>query len=285
MMRTQHASTEPVPVTGPSVRRRAKRLVISGPALALLAGCTPVPQAAPAPRPIDVAADPSEYRAFLQGGSAELRGQAFLTTRGGEVRVAAGRLVTLDLATNYAREWFRRFGADAARFDALPPDTTFVRARKTTTANAEGRFRFSGLAPGDYIVRTTVTWEAGVSSSLQGGVVAALVSVKEGQADEVVLNQVYSPDAAAALGVRILTEDQLSRPHRVVGRAVGVSCQVGLVDSPPTEAAARVDIAVNAARQNADAVTRIVCTRHGMSLRPNCTARIVCEGDAIAWDS
>jgi len=233
---------------------------------------------------MDVVADAAEYRAFLQGGAAELRGQAFLTTRGGEVRVAAGRVVTLDPATTYAREWFRRFGADVARFDAVPPDTTFIKARKTTTANAEGRFRFSGLAPGDYIVRTTVTWEVG--SEMQGGVVAALVSVKEGQTEEVVLNQVYSPNAAAALGVRIVTEDQLaSRAHRVLGRVSGVSCQIGLVDPAPTEAAAHVDLLVNAARQNADAVARIACTRHGMSLRPNCTARIVCEGDAVAWGS
>lgn len=263
------------------------RLTVACSVLALATSCTPVaPAAAPSPRPIGVVADTTEYRAFLQSGSGELRGQAFLTTRGGDVKLAAGRLVTLDPATAYAREWFRRFGADAERFDAVPPDPVFVRARKTTTANAEGRFRFSGLAPGDYIVRTIVTWEAGGYAGAQGGVVAALVSVKEGQTDEVVLNQVYTPNMAAALGVTVATEGELaSRQHRVLGRATGVDCQVGILQPAPTEDVARGELLLNAARQNADAVARVNCTRHGMSLRPNCTARIVCEGDAIAWGS
>jgi hypothetical protein len=36
-------------------------------------------------------------------GQLERRGQAFLTTEAGNVKVAAGRLVTLDPATTYAR--------------------------------------------------------------------------------------------------------------------------------------------------------------------------------------
>ena len=111
----------------------------------------------PVPRPLRGPADRSEYAAFDEDGSLELRGQAFLTTRGGEVRVGAGRLVTLDPSTTYSREWFGRFGGDVDEFRALPADPSFGAARRTTTANAEGRFTFSRLVPGTYLLRTTVT--------------------------------------------------------------------------------------------------------------------------------
>ena len=56
---------------------------------------------------LDVGGAPAEeYEAFAGVVQLELRGQAFLTTEAGNVKVAVGRLVTLDPATTYARAWF-----------------------------------------------------------------------------------------------------------------------------------------------------------------------------------
>lgn len=200
---------------------------------------------------------------------------------------AAGRTVTLDPATPYANEWFARFGAIPSRFDELPADPLFQAARKTTTADADGRFRFTNLAPGNYLVRTLVTWETGdPSTPPQGGVVATVVSVPGPTTASLILNQVAQPDFAAAFGIRLLEEDELAgRAHQVSGPVSGTSCQVGLIEPLPTEEAARRDLVINAARAQVDAVARITCRKHGMSLKPNCSSRIVCEGDGLTWGS
>ena len=204
----------------------------------VLVGCASAPP--PVPRPLRGPGDASEYAAFEGDGSLELRGQAFLTTRGGDVRVGAGRLVTLDPSTTYSREWFRRFGGDAEEFGILPPDRRFAAARRTTTADAEGRFTFSRLVPGTYVLRTTVTWETGRLP--QGGVVARVVRVAEGENEEVILNQVYTTGYAATLGVPIVGEAELSaRRFRVISEVTGGSCRSGLIGPDPTEAAAGLE--------------------------------------------
>lgn len=248
--------------------------------------CT-LPQPLVQPRPLSVQGRPEEYVAFLQGGAGEIAGQAFLTTVGGDVKLAAGRLVTLDPATPVAREWFRRFGASVDGFAAPPPDSLVIRARRTTTANAEGRFRFTNLAPGSYIVRTVVSWMVpGTINPMQGGVVAKLVEVQGTAPIEVVVNDVYTPDKTAMLGVELISDELLAaRSFTVVGKAVGGSCQVGLFDPKPTESAAKADALKKAAQLGADGVGRFTCTKYGVSFRPNCTARIMCEGDAIRWTS
>lgn len=251
--------------------------------IAVLGGCAQTSLSAPVLRPMDSRVDPTEYAAFEVEGASEIQGQAFLTTRGGDVKVAAGRLVTLDPATSYAKEWFRRFGADVSTFDATPPAPAFQEARRITTADADGRFRFTGLPPGEYLVRTTVTWETGNRfDGLQGGVVAKLVRVGSSGRVEPILNEVYSPDVAAMLGVEIIPRDRLIGRDFVVLREVeGLDCQVGMIEQAPTEEDAQRELVLNAARAGGNAVTDVVCEPRGLSLIPNCTRRVVCVGNAI----
>lgn len=249
----------------------------------ILTSCAPATESI-APRPLAVPADSAEYARY-SAGTHQLEGQAFLTTRGGDVKVAAGRTVTLDPATRYAREWFRRFGATSLE-STSGLDPLFIGARRTTVADAEGRFRFSGLTAGDYIVRTQVTWETGAAyTPAQGGIVGKLVTLPRDGGSPLVLNEMLTRDLAAALGVEIVDGAALAaRPHRVVQAAVeGTDCQSAALAPRPTEGAARADLVVNAARLGADAVGNVVCTTHGLNLRRNCVAWIQCIGDAVAW--
>jgi len=249
----------------------------------LYAGCATGGGPPPVVRPLPGPVEPGVYARFAGSGEAELSGQAFLTTRGGEVRVAAGRLVTLDPATDYALEWFRRFGGNADDFTALPPDPGFAGARRTTVADAEGRFGFASLPAGTYIVRTAVTWETGSYDDLQGGVVADIVTLDGAESRQVVLSEVYETSYAASLGVPVLTDGDLAaRPYVVIAELSGESCRAGLIGPDPDERAARDDLVIRAARYpEVDAVGRVACRSGGMSL--SCTSRIICDGIAIQW--
>ena len=159
--------------------------------VALLVGCASA-NPTPGPQPRAVVA---EYEPYLMGGTAVLEGSAVIPVRNGEVwmegmrrnagggeelKTAAGRLVTLDPATPSAIAWLRERGLKHERFADMPNDTLFRLARRTTTAGEGGTFRFAGLAPGRYIVRTTITWEvpkSGYHNETRGGVVAAVVTV------------------------------------------------------------------------------------------------------------
>jgi len=169
-----------------------KRLMALIPLLVIGACVTP-----PAPlAPLRFSGPPSTtaYAAYLAPGTATLKGQAFLTTRGGQVRTAAGREVTLDPATQFSMEWFTQRGTDLGTFLQDPPDTTglFRRARRMVTADGDGRFEFDSLPPGAYLVRTVVTWDAPdpVWGTLtrQGGVVWKHVDVARGATVAVIVN-------------------------------------------------------------------------------------------------
>ena len=253
-------------------------------AVAVVACAPPTPPVAV--RPLVGAGDAAEYARFRVPGRLILSGQAFLTTRGGDVKVAAGRTVTLDPATTYAKEWFRRLGAGATNFDSPPPDSLFVLTRRSTTADAQGRFRFASLVPGDYLVRTTVTWETGAAySGLQGGVVASFVSVRDSGVTEVILNQVITQVEALAAGIVVLNGGrQASRPVQSLGPVQGTSCRASESGPEPTESAAIADLALAAARLDADAVRVSSCRQVGPVLLVSCFARVVCDGEALRWN-
>jgi hypothetical protein len=156
----------------------------------LLSGCVPMvpPPQLPLWRPVSDAAE-AEYQPYLGGGTGTVTGQAFLTQRGGGVVKAAGRGVTLDPATSVGNEWWGKAGKFWVQRTLTPPSPGFTKARREVVADADGKFKFSGLAAGKYYVRTEVTWEIGGHNPTQGGLVGKLLEVREGQTTEVILNQ------------------------------------------------------------------------------------------------
>jgi hypothetical protein len=253
-----------------------------------LLGCAPtaaLPPAPPQPMQISIAATDADYSPFALPGAAGLTGQAFLTTRGGDVKVAAGRTVTLDPATPYARSWFAKYGGDLDRADELPPNPAFQHARRSTVADAQGKFHFENLAPGSYIVRTAVTWETGAAySGVQGGVVAAVVDIPDGKTSEVILNTRIIPVGSVAARPPLVTREEIgSRSYTKVKTISGISCNMNGGQSISVDAA-RDDLASNAAQLKADAVTNVVCKGGGFSLTKNCMQYFQCTGDAITWN-
>jgi len=184
----------------PSSRRRTSILLAAAAALSacnftvrqdpktLMAGGLPaVPSEEPIiPNPV-VVGDPAEYAPFLAGGDAVVEGQAFMKTRAGDVKLAAGNLVILDPVTTHARMWWALRGSSQTYFELPTPDSLFVRARRRTIADAQGHFRFRALAPGWYYVRSIVTWYAG--TEMQGGVIGDSVLASRGATVELILTR------------------------------------------------------------------------------------------------
>lgn len=166
---------------------------------------SPAANAAAAPASGALAAD---YYPYSKPGTATIDGQAFVIVRGGDVlldthgylttlsdnaRTASGRDVTLDPATPFAMDWYMKAGTSLRRFENAPKDPTFRAARRTTVADESGRFKFTGLAPGRYIVRTTITWQTPRDSyrmMTQGGVASAVFDLADGEQKTVLIRQV-----------------------------------------------------------------------------------------------
>ena len=173
------------------------------------AGNAPTPasgeQSAASGPAASVAAD---YYPYSKPGNGVIDGQAFVVVRGGDVlvddlgylttisdnaRTASSNDVTLDPATPFAMDWYMKSGTSLRRFNNVPKDAKFRAARKTTIADEGGRFKFEGLPPGRYIIRTTITWETPRDSyrmMRQGGVASAVVELVENETKKVIIRQV-----------------------------------------------------------------------------------------------
>jgi hypothetical protein len=176
---------------------------------------------APAPAPAstqdaakNTAANPvatavaADYYPYSKPGTGVIDGQAFVVVRGGDVlldtkgylttisdnaRTASGNDVTLDPATPYAMEWYMKEGTSLRRFGNAPKDAAFRAARKKTIADEAGKFKFEGLPPGRYIVRTTITWQTPRDSyrmMTQGGVASAVIDLVDGETKTLIIKNV-----------------------------------------------------------------------------------------------
>ncbi len=123
-------------------------------------------------------------------GAAEIRGQAFLKTRGGDVKKAAGNEVLLNPVTSYSNQWF-----DVAVVNEQPltePDPRLADYLRAVTADADGRFTFAGVPPGEYYVSTKIVWEVpsaygGLRET--GGFVFKKITIKDGDKLDLILTQ------------------------------------------------------------------------------------------------
>lgn len=176
-----------------------------------LAGCASAAKPSGDAIPSATSTSAEEYRTYLMTGTGIVEGRA-LTERSGatvtlegpghvmretdDVVVAAKQTVTLDPATPYALEWYRRYGNTPARFDEVPSDSLFKRARRVTKTDDKGNFRFEGVPPGQYILRTRVSWTQArdqFRSERRGGVAGAVIPLGDGEHKIVTLNGLVTP--------------------------------------------------------------------------------------------
>jgi len=121
---------------------------------------------------------------------ATINGQAFLTTRGGEVRVAAGCEVYLFSLPDF-EEWHRSLGLSKKSInDYISSDLKELpdlKSRVITITDANSNFEFTSLPLGKYILFSTVIWDVG--GQKQGGTVYNTVNLATTKSQKVMLNK------------------------------------------------------------------------------------------------
>jgi hypothetical protein len=152
-----------------------------------LQGCA-VPQIEPTQR---ITFPVSEYNSLNREGTGIVNGQAFLKTRGGDVKTAAGEEVLLNPVTSYSNQWYKV--AYTGNKPITEPDPRYWNYVRKEIADADGRFTFKNVPPGDYYLTTTVYWEApvGYHGALvrQGGLISRKITVVNDETLDVILTR------------------------------------------------------------------------------------------------
>lgn len=132
-----------------------------------------------------------EYQRLTTSGTAIVNGQAFMKTRGGDVKLAAGNEVFLNPVTSYSTEWYEK--SYLPNIGMVRADSRILNYVTTTVADGEGRFTFKNVPAGEYFVTSNVNWEAatGYQGALrqQGGVVTKRITVKDGEELDIVVTR------------------------------------------------------------------------------------------------
>jgi hypothetical protein len=118
--------------------------------------------------------DPRAAQFVLARGPGAIEGQAFVVQRNGRPLWAAGETVRLVPATAYANARFQAlYGATkfipADRIPNVPVDPQYAAYTRTTVSDAQGRFRFADLAPGEYFVTTQKIFTPAGATQRDGG--------------------------------------------------------------------------------------------------------------------
>lgn len=146
-------------------------------AILVLSGCV-------APYTMKNPFNEQEFSSYAYTGTASISGQAFLKTRGGEVRYAAGNRVLLIPATKFTQELDQ---VDQGRPMSPPKGTSLGKYVRSTTADGSGNFAFSGLNAGYYYVECGIYWMAGNSET--GSTVRKLYQIGAGEKARVILTE------------------------------------------------------------------------------------------------
>lgn len=151
---------------------------------AILLGCihTPSPRLA--------VFNEAEYAPYVGEGTVSIYGDAFLKTRGGDVKKGAGNEVFLNPVTSYSTEWFERTIIGGQPLEAADPRA--LKYHRKTRADGDGKFEFEKLPPGEYYLACFISWEIpGPYGSAQstGGWVYAKVKLVPGERKKVVLTR------------------------------------------------------------------------------------------------
>ena len=131
----------------------------------------------------------SEYQALAKTGTGIVKGRAFVELEGGLIKTAVGNEVILNPVTSYSLEWYEK--AYLARITMVEADPRLSKYILTQVVDADGRFTFRNVPPGDYFVTTRIMWESSAggqgSGQRRGGTITRRVTVKDGHETEVII--------------------------------------------------------------------------------------------------
>jgi len=130
-------------------------------------------------------------------GPAAITGQAFLRTRGGDVKTCAGSDVKLVPDGVYTQEVLSLMltGKSVTVADG------FVAKKRVTQCDAQGNFRFDGLPQGKWLIQTNVTWEVPTQYYMdeQGGsLVQAVTTPGQGLVHAILSDRDFNVDHKVA---------------------------------------------------------------------------------------
>lgn len=130
----------------------------------------------------------NDFEPYKAKGIGRIYGQAFLKTRGGDVKLAAGNTVQLWPFSPFMKEAIslKEQGYQITNYTQEMVQQMLPYVREST-GDATGNFDFTELPPDDYFLEVSITWQAGNLTT--GGVVRKSVTLSEGQAVKVVLTQ------------------------------------------------------------------------------------------------
>lgn len=153
-----------------------------------LVGCAAPVQVRPDPVPRP-AFPVAEYEALPKTGTATITGQAFLKTRGGDVKVGAGEPIWVFPVTSYSTFSYEKKYQQGLEIGAADPRHSEY--SRELISDASGRFTFRDLPPGDYYVIGRVKWQSPLQGQLieNGGSIIKRVTVKNGEVAEVMLTR------------------------------------------------------------------------------------------------
>ena len=166
-----------------------KRLIIIAALAISVTGCA-TRRAPPPPLLARPTFPIAEYEALPKTGSGAVTGQAFLKTRGGDVKTGAGNKIYLYPVTSYLL-----WDEANSRSKKTSIDSRFYEFRRETIADASGRFTFKNVPNGDYKLTGEVTWQVPQVTkyssymSTQGGWITKMITVANGETTEIMLTE------------------------------------------------------------------------------------------------
>ena len=133
----------------------------------------------------------NEYVQLQKTGTASVKGQAFLKTRGGDVKVAAGEEIILNPVTSYSTQWYEQ--AYLTQKMLSPADSRQEQYIIKTIGDGSGRFVFKNVPAGEYYLTARVVWESPTgyqgAMELQGGYFSKRIKVADREEMEIILTR------------------------------------------------------------------------------------------------
>lgn len=155
----------------------------------LLVSCTSMETNTNKPAIARIPFPEAEYAALPTSGTGIVSGRAFLKISGGDVKAAAGEKVILNPVTSYSNQWYKISYLGHNKLE--PPDQRIDKYLMIKIADAQGRFTFKNVPPGEYYIITVVSWEApvGYQGALvrQGARLCKIITVKNHEETKVIL--------------------------------------------------------------------------------------------------